>query len=293
MRVYFLSEITAALSVGGAYLGIIDGFERFAELDPQAGMLCEAAPLGDYCPVRFRFDEDFLFSPPEHVRLYFSEGNVAVYVCGYLRADQSMKVLWQERFGGTLLTLCLQGKLQLNINDGADFHVVPLPDALEKSAARPFGGGFLLESGEAFAVIGREGKISLLSEGKVLSAENTLKAEVPFHDSAGHAAICEWKDGALVSCAIRSALPPDERTLALALFESAMIGADCKPLLAPALAEKADSLKEFLGNYVSVVLTEERDTAGLVYERKERVYDVRRFRTEITDGKISNITPLN
>ncbi len=292
MRVYFLSEIPSALFIGGAYLGLIDGFERSAELDPAAGVFCEAAPCGDYAPVRFCFNEDFLFAPPEHVRLYFTKNAVAVYLCGYLRADQSLRVLWQERLGETLLTLCLQGKLQLNVNRGADLRIVSLPDALEKCAVRPFAGGFLLESEEAFALIREDGTVSVLSEGKVLSAEETLKAEVPFHDAAGHTAVCEWTDGALTACTIRSAAPPDGRTFSLALFESAMIGADCTPFLAPALAEKAGALKEFLGKYVSVVLTEEKDTVGLVYERKERVYDVRLFRTDFEDGKISNIKPI-
>ena len=131
----------------------------------------------------------------------------------------------------------------------------------------------------------------MLSEGKVLSCDNTLKAEVPFHDCMGHTAVCEWSGGELVSCSVRTAYEPTEATFALALFESALIGADCTPFLADNLAEKAAALKEYLGDYRSVVLTAERDKIGLAYERKERVFDVRYFLVEMREGKISNISP--
>lgn len=291
MRVYFLAEKTSALTVGGAYLGIVDGFERSVELDPADGLFCEIKPSGDL-PVRFCFDGDFLLSPPPQITLYYSETAVAVYCSGFLRADQSLKVLWQERLGGTLLTLYLQGKLQLNVENETGFHILSLPDSLQTATVKSCGENFLLEGTAAFALVTKEGAISVLSEGKVLEAEKTLKAEVPFHDSMGHTAVCEWRDGALVSCAIRSSREPTEATFALALFESALIGADCTPYLAPALAEKADSLKEFLGDFRSVVLTGERDVVGLTYERREHVFDVRRYRVEITDGKISNILPI-
>lgn len=291
MRVYFLAEKPSALFLNGAYLGMIDGFERSVELQPSDGIFCEIAPNGGYSPVRFTINEDFLLSPPAGIRLYFSDGDAAVYAHSFFRDDPALKVLWQERIGNSLLTLCLQGKLQLNLENETGFHIISLPDVLEKSAAKACGDGYLLESAEAFALIAKDGEILVLSEGKTLSAEETLRAEVPFRDSMGHSAVCEWKGKELVSCAIRSEREPTEATYALALFESALIGADCTAFLSPELCEKAESLREFLGNYVSVVLTPERDRVGLVYERKERVFDVRYFRVELTDGKISNIKP--
>lgn len=63
MQVYFLAERECILSLGGMALGIVDGFERSVELDPEDGVLCTLAPLGGYLPVSFCIDEDFLIAP--------------------------------------------------------------------------------------------------------------------------------------------------------------------------------------------------------------------------------------
>lgn len=295
MRVIFLSEKTAALHIGGAYLGIIDGFERAVELEPSDDLFCEIAPAGNFLPLRFTFDQSFLVDPPPQIKLYYTENALAVFAGAFLHADQTMRVLWQRRFEKSLLTLCLQGAPQLSVDGEKGFHLVSLPDAFSECEAKPFENGFLLEGQGAFALISEEGKTVVLSEGSVLTTEPRLKAEIPFHDSVGHTAVCEWENGTLVSCAIRSSAP-DEATFALALFESALIGADCTPFLSPELAQKADRLKEFLGGYVSVVLTSERDKIGLVYPRLEKsgeqnVFDVRYFRVELKENRISNIRP--
>ncbi len=288
MRVYFLAEIPCALTVNGIFLGTVDGFERFAEIDPRDGVFCECAPAG-CLPVRFRFDEGFLFSPPPQVNLYFSRGAVAVYTFGFSRADPTLSVLHQERIGGTLFTLYLQGKLFLSMENGTGFHLLPLPDFLSDSKPYPAGECYLLEGEHGFALLREDGEKIACAEGKVLERGESVKAELPFHDSAGHTALVEWKNGRMESYSIRTAAPPTESTFALALFESALIGADCTPYLAENLKEKAGSLKNFLGKYGSVVLTEEKDLVGLVYERKPSVFDVRYFRVTLSDGKISNI----
>lgn len=286
-----MAEKPCALYVNGIFLGTADGFERSTELNPEDGVFCELKPSG-FLSVRFRFDEEFLFSPPPQVKLYYTENAVAVYVCDFIRADQSLKVLWQKRLGGSLLTLTLQGRVTLNLENETGFHVLNLPDTFETCTVKKHGNFFLLQSETMFALLSHDGKIPVLSEGTVLESKNGLKAEIPFHDSVGHTAICGYKNGELEECTIRTKREPTEATFALALFESALIGADCKPYLANALLEKANSLKEFLGEFLSVVLTDTPNKVGLVYERKERVYDVRYFRVEITDGKVSNVLPL-
>lgn len=292
MRVYFLSEKLCVLYVGGICLGSVDGFERSLQLSPADGFFCEYRPVDGDLPVCFRFDEDFLRSPPPQVSLYFTEQGVAVYAEGFLCADQSAKVIFQRRFGGTLLTLLRQGKLQLDLENETGLHIAELPPALGTCEVLPLRGGFLLQAETAFALVSRTGELKLFSEGKVLSTEDGIEAEVPFHDSQGHTAHMKWQNGALVSCTIRTPAEPTEATFALALFESALIGADVRPFLTDDLAAKAEKLKEFLGNYSSVALTETPEKVGLVYERKPRVFDVRYFRIELEKDKIKNIIPL-
>ena len=83
---------------------------------------------------------------------------------------------------------------------------------------------------------------------------------------------------------------PTAAAFALAFFETLLIGADPAPFLTPALAAKKELLRQFLGRYRAAVLTEKTDVVGLVYARKARIFDVRRFRVTLKDGKIANIT---
>ena len=290
MKVVFLAEKTCGLTVGGAYFGLVDGFERSAEISPEDGLFCELKPVGAFLPVRFCFDEAFLIAPPPQIRLYYTENGVAVYACDFLRADQSLKILWQKRMGGLLLTLAVQGKVQLYLG-GTDAQLVTLPDSFETCEATACGNDILLKCADGFALLSRAGEILVLSEGNVLETGEILKAEVPFHDSLGHTALCQWRQKTLISCAIRTAREPVPATFALALFESALIGADCAPFLGEQLLAKAGSLKEYLGDYRSVVLTQEPEKVGLVYGRSERVFEVRYFRIETENGKVTNIKP--
>ncbi len=288
MRVFFLAETTCALTVNGAYLGIVDGFERTCELDPADRVFCELKPC-DKLPVSFFFDEDFLIAPPPQIKLYYTEKGVAVYAENFVYADQTLRVLWQKRMGNALLTLCAQGNLQLNLQCGGELHILDLPETLADCTAFPLGEDFLLEGSGAFARVSRSGELVLYSEGKVLERGEILRAEVPFHDSSAHTAVCAWEKGELVECKVRTASEPQADTFALAFFESVLIGADPLPFLSDELSEKAESLREFLGDFRSVVLTGERNRVGLVYKRRERIFDVRYFRIELSDGKITNI----
>lgn len=289
MRVYFLSEKRGALTVGGAYFGVVDGFERSAEIDPADGLFCECAAIG-YVPVRFRFDEAFLFAPPPHVKLYFSGGDVAVYLYDYVRDDPSLRVLWQERVESSRLTLCMQGRLTLNLENETGFHLIPLPERLEKAKPRACCGGILLEAERCFCLLSRDGEILVRADGTVKAAGETLEAEIDFHDSVGHTALCKWRGAELISFTVRTARPPTDATFALAFFESVLIGADVTPLLSDALKPKAGALGEFLGAFEHVVLRDDPSLVGLVYARRERVFEVRTFRADVKDGKICNIT---
>lgn len=293
MRVYFLTETPCTLTANGAYLGTTDLFERSASLDPAQEIALEFSPFGDYLPVRVLFGEAFLFEPPPHCNLYFLPDGVAVYVNGFLRADCALHVLWQKRVSDTLLTLYLQGALQLNVENGSGFHVLTLPDRLLDCTVRETDEGFLLENDGAFALVDKEGKLLLSEEGRVVSVEGGITALLPYRDALRHSALCTFQKGIPVKRSVRVEGEVTEATVSLALFESVLCGADPTPYLHPELTEKAGALREFLGAFTSVVLTNERDKIGLCYPRKPRVFDVRYFRAEKKDGKISNLIPLD
>lgn len=290
MRIFFCAEQTCAFFVNGMYLGAVDSFERSVEIDPADGVFCELkAPA--YAPVRFCLDEDFLFSPPEGVELYFFGGAAGVHIKDFVRADPSLRVVWQQRIAGSLLTLCVQGRVLLNLESAQGFFQIPLPFSFEECAVTRAGALFLLESPSAFAVIGEDGAVRVLSDGKVTERGARVTAEIPLQDSLEHVVRRSWENGEPTECAVLSAQEPTAATFALAFFESLLIGGDPAPYLSPALAPKTGLLRQFLGAYRAVVLTEKTDVVGLVYARKPRVFDVRRFRVTVEDGKIANILP--
>ena len=291
MQVFFLAERPCILTLGGATLGVVDTFERSVELDPADRTFCTLSPLGGYLPFSFCIDEDFLLAPPPGITLYHLSGrkSAALFAGGFARTDQSLKVLRQERLGGARLTLLRQGKLLLDLETEEGFRLIELPDALEESTFFIQDGGFLLCAPNAFALLTRQGEIVVQAEGRIVETGDVLRAEVPFHDSRGHTALCEWKNGELVSCTLRTARDPVPATFALAFFESVLLGLDASPFLSPGL--EADALREYLGDFRSVVLTEEESRVGLVYPRRERVFDVRYFSVETDGGRVCNIIP--
>lgn len=290
MRVYFLSEIPCAFFAGGAYLGIVDGFERSAELSPSDGIFCECKATGRMS-MSFRFDEDFLFSPPEQIEMYFHCGEVAVRLHAMPYADPTMRVVWQTRLNGLLLTLCVQGTVVLNMQDGNSFYQIPLPFAFENCRAETAGEHILLEGKGMFALIDQNGKIRILSDGRITERGDAVTAEVPLHDALAHRMRCRYEGGKMTDCTVLSAQEPTQATVALALLESVLAGFDPTPYLAPALAPKAGLLREYLGEFRAVVPLG-ADRVGLVCPRKPRVFDVRDFRFTLEDGKVSNLAPV-
>lgn len=290
MRIFFSADMECAFFVNGVHLGLVDNFERSTQIHPADGVFCEFKAAG-YAPVRFRLDEDFLFAPPEGVELYFYRGGASVHVKEFVRDDPSLHVIWQQRLADCLLTLCVQGRVTLNLESTQGFFQIPLPFSFQSCALSRAGALFLLESPSAFALIDDSGQVRVLSDGRVVERGSRVTAEVPLCDCLGHAVRRSWTDGNAGECTLLAAKEPTEATFALAFFESILIGTDPVPFLSPALAPKAGLLRQFLGPFRSVVLTDKQDVLGLVYARKPRVYDVRRFRVALTDGKISNISP--
>ena len=203
--------------------------------------------------------------------------------------DAAMMVTAIMAGGGALLTLCVQGRVVLNLESARGFFQIGLPFSFEECVPSRAGEFFLLESRTAFALIGDDGEVRALSEGRVTERGARVTAEIPLHDSLGHIVRRTWENGAAGDCAVLSAREPAEATFALAFFESLLTGSDPEPWLSPSLAPKKGLLRQFLGDFRRAVLTEKTDVVGLVYARKPRVFDVRRFRVTVEEGKIANI----
>ena len=120
-----------------------------------------------------------------------------------------------------------------------------------------------------------------------------LSAILPLQVGKGRKAKCVWRLGDTLQREQFTLLQPaDERTeglLAYAFFESVLLGLDYTQFLGDALLEKATDLPAFLGEFLSVIPQEDENACGLVYQKAERLYQIKIFRVVTEDDKIIDI----
>ncbi len=299
MKIYFLSSRPCALMLGGVFFGMTDGFERFAEIEPKDNVFAEFIPEGAL-PVGFFITEKLRFSPPDHCEVYILKDGIAVFAKSFPPSDFSLKLVAQQRFRENLVTVFRQGDLQISIETSKGFFVAPLSPCFEPCKIFWEHGLFFVEGQGALAVFNAAGECVLNEKISEYRIENdVLSAVLPLSDSRGRFAECAWAltDDACFQTSFKvrqTDTGKDEETLRdelipYAFFESVLIGADFSELLSDELKERAQHIKAFLGDFVSVVLTEQPNTCGLVRKKKERLFEVHYFTAEVKDGKIVDI----
>lgn len=299
MKIYFLSSRPCALMLGGVFFGMTDGFERFAEIEPKDNVFAEFIPEGAL-PVGFFITEKLRFSPPDHCEVYILKDGIAVFAKSFPPSDFSLKLVAQQRFRENLVTVFRQGDLQISIETSKGFFVSPLPPCFEPCKIFWEHGLFFVEGKGALAAFNAAGECVLNEKISEYKIENdVLSAVLPLSDSLGRFAECAWAltEDACFQTSFRvrqTAAGKDEEALRgelipYAFFESVLIGADFSELLSDELKERAQHIKAFLGDFVSVVLTDRPNTCGLVRKKKERLFEVNYFTAEVKDGKIVDI----
>lgn len=295
MKIYFLSAVPAALKVGGAYFGVFNDFEKFADVSLRDGLLVECIPQGAL-PVSFFLNEKLLDDPPSGVEVYLLTDGLALFVREYPPSDFVLRPVSDKRFSSTLVTLFRQGKLQAAIDSPKGVFVTAIPDEFERASIELNGKYILFETERALLVLSDEGKILLerQAEKRDLSGDE-LCVISPVCDSIGRRKKEVFSLGETFSRTEYSLLVPEtaraaeESLLVYAFFESILVGADVTPFLSPELREKVDSLREFLGEFSAVTLTNDPNAVGLVKRKRERVFEVRRYVAEIENGKIVDV----
>ena len=299
MKIYFLSSRPCALMLGGVFFGMTDGFERFAEIEPKDNVFAEFIPEGAL-PVGFFITEKLRFSPPDHCEVYILKDGIAVFAKSFPPSDFALKLVAQQRFRENLVTGVRQGDLQISIETSKGFFISPLSPCFEPCKIFWEHGLFFVEGQGALAAFNAAGECVLNEKISEYRIENdVLSAVLPLSDSLGRFAECAWaltEDACFqTSFKVRqSAAGKDEEALRgelipYAFFESVLIGADFSELLSDELKERAQHIKAFLGDFVSVVLTDRPNTCGLVRKKKERLFEVHYFTAEVKDGKIVDI----
>lgn len=304
MRVYFLSCVPAVLRLNGMYIGTVDGFERRIELNPSDSVFAEITPGDNLQGVNFFMDEKFFTCPPDFADLYLAENDAFIYIREYAPKDVKIEVIYQTRFMGNLITVFRQGGVYLSC-EGRDYDLSPLPQSFSSVTAneeRVAGRGVLaVYGGKNLLIISENGQKIYLNGAERAEFGQTLKITVPFETCTQAKAICEFAyDGeklTLIGGQTVENYAPEE--IHFAFFESVLTRGDYKKYLDGELIEKADDLKDYLGEFVSVTVPPEKfftlhgdiKAAGLVYPKGKNLFEIKYYAVDITDGKISNIYP--
>ena len=294
MRVYFLSEQPAALYVGGAYFGRVSTFERFAEISLQDGIPVRFDAQGMQ-PLQFFLTEDLPLSPPVGVDVYRLPNGIALYAHGYFPIDTTLVPIAQAQDGEKLATAYRQGNIQLAWNTAVGFFNAPLPPSFCECSLFFEGDFLIVKSPAELAVFSEKGERLLYS--RYLTAEcqdGELTLVIPLSDHLRRTANCRYRlsDGRaeLLSYQLQQGEGNFDGLLAYAFFESVRIGAEFTEFLCDELSTTPTAIREFLGNFLHVLPTENDTDCLLVYQKSERLFDVRKFSVAIQDGKITDLS---
>ena len=314
MRVHFSAALPCVLRLGGAAAGMCGETEKFADLPDGEEVLVECIPAdGNYLPISFLWNADFLARPPQGVEVYLYDCGADVRAAHFATRSLSLRVRAQARAAGLLLTVFDCGGPRL-CAEGPRFLTCDLPAKEVELGEERIGG-------ERFARVlcrgGRIDRLLLLAPDGTLAFDGDtdayacgprLQVRARLFDLLGHTLERTFRarGGQLVetdrTLRAREDLPDplDERLLPFALFETMAAGGDVRPFLAPPLAEQAEKLRGYLGDFIAVCPPKEIfyrvhgpvHAAGLIYRRAENAFDVRFFCTETEGGKVSNIRPV-
>ncbi|MCM1545790.1 MAG: hypothetical protein NC033_02015 [Clostridiales bacterium] len=306
MRLYFLSERPAALKLNGAYMGLIDSFERFVDMDGGDKILAEVVPDGDALPVSFFIDDALFSSPPDFLDVYLCGNDAVIYVSRFERRAREFRVVAQTRFSDGQYTLFLtDGRVYLNCERGDGCALHELPRCLENASLNESAiGGFpvLLISGAGYlVVISADGRRVFFNPAESFDCGDKLTVSVNFNTCAGCRAVCTFVyDGnemKLEGSRTEERVPPDEAVLHFAFFESVLTRGDFAKYLCDDLKKDAAALPAFLGGFIDVSVPYKRfyeehgdiKAAGLVYPQSKNLFTVKYFTVDMSDGKITNI----
>lgn len=300
MKVYFLSATPCALTVNNAYFGIVDLFEKSAEVFLKDNLHVCFTPQNAH-PLSFFLTEDILFSPPNGCDVYLCKDAIAIYAHTFPPRELALRVIAQKRFEGYLVTVFSQGTLQASFQTPHGFFIAYLPPSFIECDVFFENGLFLLKSPTALAVYTKKGECVLQENVLSYTVENgVLTATLPLSNYLQMYAECAWalSESGVTRTAYKLISKAENKQdsvsplPAYAFLESVRIGADASAFLCQDLQAQAEKVKGYLGNFTAITLTNDACIFGLVYPKQPRLFDVRYFRISMQDNKIVDISPV-
>ncbi len=301
MKVYFLSATPCALTINGAYFGVTDKFEKFAEVCLK-DKLCVCFTPQNGLPLCFFLTEDILFTPPDGCDVYLCGDALAIYAHAFPTRDTRLKIITQAQQENFVVTVFSQGEVQATFQTLEKVMIAYLPPSFCDCTVTFWQDFCLFRSPELLYIYTKKGECVLQEKAADFRVENDiLYITAPVSNALGFAAESQWQaQGDTLTRTqytlkrTRETMQADEKTamLGYAFFESVRIGADFTQMLSEELQTQESSLHKYLGEFSSVVLTDTPTVCGLVYKKAERLYQVRYFQIALLDGKITDVSPL-
>lgn len=294
MKMYFLSCIPCELTLNGIFFGIVDNFERFANVNFSDKIFAKFTPQAAL-PVSLFLTDELLTNPPSFCEIYLLKDSVAIYIKEFPPLDYTLVPIAQQRFDESLVTVFRQGCIYLSLQTSEGFFISTLPPAFAVCDLSYHSGLFFIQAEKQLAIYTQSGKRVFLEEFiDYQIQENTLTATLPLSDSLHRVADCCWtlnKNGLIqTQFNLRQNVERAEHELlAYAFFESILLGIPYQDFLDDTLLPQADKLISFLGAFVGVTLTDDPYTCGLIKTKSERVFEVVNFTITMKNNKIFDI----
>lgn len=295
MKIYFLSDRACALRLGGLYFGIVDNFERFAQINLSDRVFVEFIPESAL-PITFFLTDEILREPPRGCDVYILRDALVLYARDFTPTDLSVRAIAQISEQSCVATLFIQGNVQLSIQTPENFFIATLPPSFCQAELFFHADFLFVKASEMLAIFNKAGERLFME--KVLSYSidgDILSARLPLLESLGRVADCEYQlsvsECRRTRCVLSQARAERlEELFAFSFFESALIGADLSIFLSDEMQTKADDIRAFLGDFVAVLPTEEENCCALLYKKKENLFESKYFTLSVENGKIIDIT---
>lgn len=293
MRIYFLSARPASLTIGGAYMGMVNDFEKFADVSLSDNLYALFSPE-DALPVGVFLSESLLFHPPKNVNVYVKKDGLYLFVQDYPPSDFSLQVLKQERFLSTLITVFFQGSLQISVESEEGFFLY--------HPIAPLNTVSIVDVSRGFLIVGEKRLVLLTKTACVFDEEyssydlngNVLTVYAPAHT---HRRALKKTDYDLSDPEIKkigySLIGEDtlfeDDLIPYAFFESISVNGDYENFLADELKEKKEYLRDFIGDFLYAEPTDCPSEIAVCKQKCDRVFSFAYFSVEMKDGKITDI----
>lgn len=298
MKIYFLSSTPCILRLGGAFFGAVDSFERFADVSLKENLFVEFIPE-NALPICFFLNDNIRFTPPVGCEVYLLRDGIAVYAKDFPPSDLTLRLIAQAHEGNLLATVFKQGKVYLSLQSEAEVYTDTLPADFENCELFFTESLLFIKAKTVLAVYTLQGKRLLLEKVLSYAVENgELFATLPLSDSRQRIADCRWtlspdsckQTEFTIKQTSATPFQTSDALLPYAFFESVLIGANYADFLSDELRTRAEDIHSFLGDFLSVTLTEDPYVCGLIRKRAERLYEAAYFTVKVENGKIVDIT---